>query len=47
MENKFNFSDEENLDKSVSRNAKGLFQSLFSFFKKFLILEKKQIETTQ
>mgnify|MGYP001292274435 CR=1 FL=1 len=41
MENKFNFSDEENLDKSVSRNAKGLFQSLFSFFKEVLDFRKE------
>ncbi len=41
MENKFNFSDEENLDKSVSRNAKGLFQSLFSFFKEVLDIRKE------
>ena len=41
MENKFNFSDEENLDKSVSRNAKGLFESLFSFFKEVLDFRKE------
>jgi uncharacterized hydrophobic protein (TIGR00271 family) len=41
VENKFNFSDEENLDKSVSRNAKGLFQSLFSFFKEVLDFRKE------
>ena len=41
MENKFNFSDEENLDKSVRRNAKGLFQSLFSFFKEVLDFRKE------
>ena len=41
MENKFNFSDEENLNKSVSRNAKGLFQSLFSFFKEVLDFRKE------
>ncbi len=41
MENKFNFSDEENLDKSVSRNAKGLFQSLFSFLKEVLDIRKE------
>ncbi len=41
MENKFNFSDKENLDKSVSRNAKGLFQSLFSFFKEVLDFRKE------
>ena len=41
MENKFNFSDEENLDKSVSSNAKGLFQSLFSFFKEVLDFRKE------
>ena len=41
MENKFNFSDEENLDKSVSRNAKGLFHSLFSFFKEVLDFRKE------
>jgi len=41
VENKFNFSDEENLDKSVSRNAKGLFQSVFSFFKEVLDFRKE------
>ena len=41
MENKFNFSDEENLDKSVRRNAKGLFQSLFSFFKEVIDFRKE------
>ena len=41
MENKFKLSDEENLDKSVRRNAKGLFQSLFSFFKEVLDFRKE------
>lgn len=44
METKFNFSDEEsnvNLEnKSISKNAKGLFFSLFSFLKEILDFRK-------
>ena len=40
MESKFNFSEEENIqnlsEKSVSKNAKGFFQSLYIFFKQTL-----------
>ena len=40
MESKFNFSEEENIqnqsEKSVSKNAKGFFQSLYVFFKETL-----------
>ena len=40
MESKFNFSEEDNLgnssQKSVSKNAKGFFQSLYIFFKETL-----------
>ncbi|MAU62925.1 MAG: hypothetical protein CMC38_01035 [Flavobacteriaceae bacterium] len=40
MESKFNFSEEENIqnlsEKSVSKNAKGFFQSLYIFFKETL-----------
>jgi len=40
MENKFNFSDENSSfkksDNSISVNAKGLFSSMFSFFKEIL-----------
>ncbi|MFL2666646.1 MAG: TIGR00341 family protein [Flavobacteriaceae bacterium] len=40
MESKFNFSEEDNLGisskKSVSKNAKGFFQSLYIFFKETL-----------
>ena len=45
MENKFNFSDDnfpkENLDRSISNNAKGLFHSLISFFKEVLDFRKE------
>jgi uncharacterized hydrophobic protein (TIGR00271 family) len=45
LENKFNFSDDnfpkENLDRSISNNAKGLFHSLISFFKEVLDFRKE------
>ena len=45
MENKFNFSDDniskEKLDPSISNNAKGLFNSLISFFKEILDFRKE------
>ena len=45
MENKFNFSDDntskEKLDPSISNNAKGLFNSLISFFKEVLDFRKE------
>jgi len=45
MENKFNFSDEdinsESLNSSISNNAKGLLQSLISFFKGVLDFRKE------
>lgn len=44
MESKFNFSEEDNLgnssQKSVSKNAKGFFQSLYIFFKETLDFRK-------
>lgn len=40
MENKFNFSDEENLDNSFSGNAKGLLNSLIYFLKDVLDFRK-------
>ena len=44
MESKFNFSEENNLgnssQKSVSKNAKGFFQSLYIFFKETLDFRK-------
>jgi hypothetical protein len=45
LENKFNFSDDniskEKLDPSISNNAKGLFNSLISFFKEVLDFRKE------
>jgi len=40
VENKFNFSDEENLDNSFSGNAKGLLNSLIYFLKDVLDFRK-------